>query len=68
MFWRKNNLKNWKRRKLTLLGKINTVKSVGPASQAYLQCIRTACPWDNKIFKIKKKTATTTTTATTIIG
>lgn len=36
MFWRKKKLKNWKRGKLTLLGKINTVKSVGPASQAYL--------------------------------
>ena len=60
---------NWKRRKLTLLGKINIVKSVGLSK---LICNASVLPvpkhfcdqvnkvtfnfiWDNKIAKIKKK-------------
>ena len=63
-------LNNWKRRKLTLLGKINIVKSVGLSKLIYnasvLPVPNNFCDqvnkvtfnfiWDNKIAKIKKKT------------
>ena len=61
-------LNNWKRRKLTLLGKINIVKSVGLSKLIYnaseLPVPKIFCDqvnkvtfnfiWDNKIAKIKK--------------
>ena len=62
-------LNNWKRRKLTLLGKVNIVKSVGLSKLIYnasvLPVPKNFCDqvnkntfnfiWDNKIAKIKKK-------------
>ena len=62
-------LNNWKRRKLTLLGKVNIVKSVGLSKLIYnasvLPVRENFCDqvnkitfnsiWDNKIAKIKKK-------------
>jgi len=61
-------LNNWKRRKLTLLGKVNIVKSVGLSKLIYnasvlpipekfcdqLNKITFNFIWDNKIAKIKK--------------
>ena len=63
-------LNNWKRRKLTLLGKINIVKSVGLSKLIYsaslLPVPKNFCDqvnkdtfnfiWDNKIAKIKRNT------------
>ena len=63
-------LNNWKRRKLTLLGKINIVKSVGLSKLIYNSSVppvpKNFCEqvnkitfnfiWDNKIAKIKKNT------------
>ena len=63
-------LNNWKRRKLTLLGKINIVKSVGLSKLIYNASVLTVpdnfCDqvnkitfnfiWDNKVAKIKKHT------------
>ena len=62
-------LNNWKRRKLTLLGKINIVKSAGLSKLIYNSSVlpvpKNFCEqvnkitfnfiWDNKIAKIKKK-------------
>ena len=63
-------LNNWKRRKLTLLGKINIVKSAGLSKLIYNSSVlpvpKNFCEqvnkitfnfiWDNKIAKIKKNT------------
>ena len=54
-------LNNWKRRKLTLLGKISIVKSVGllPVPKNLCDQVNKVTfnfIWDNKIAKIKKKT------------
>ena len=71
-------LNNWKRRKLTLLGKVNIVKSVGLSKLIYnasvLPVPKNFCDqvnkttfyfiWDNKIAKIKKAKIK----KTTIIG
>jgi len=62
-------LKNWRRRKLTLLGKVNIVKSVGLSKLIYNVSVmpvpKNFCDkvnkitfnfiWDNKVAKIKKK-------------
>ena len=62
-------LNNWKRRKLTLLGKVNIIKSLGLSKLIYnasvLPVPKNVCDqvnkitfnfiWDNKIAKIKKK-------------
>jgi len=63
-------LKNWRKRKLTLLGKVNIVKSVGPSKLIYNASVmpvpKNFCDkvkkitfhfiWDNKIAKIKTNT------------
>ena len=70
MFWKRPGRNNWKRRKLTLLGKVNIVKSLGLSKLIYnasvLPVPKHFCDqvnkitfnfiWDNKIAKINKKT------------
>ena len=65
-----NTLNNWKRRKLTLLGKINIVKSLGLSKLIFIVSVlplpEKSCDqlrkvtfnfiWDNKIAKIKRNT------------
>ena len=63
-----NTLNNWKRRKLTLLGKINIVKSLGLSELIFMASVRPVpekfCDqvnkitfiWENKIAKIKRNT------------